>query len=52
MVWEESIPLPAYDAVLSLIRIDEIIEKKTEYGDDDEAPLDPQEFTLKRARWR
>jgi len=51
-IWEESIPLPAYDSVLSLIRIDEVIEKKTAYGDDDEAPLDPTEFTLKRARWR
>lgn len=51
-VFEESIALPAYEAVLTLLRVDDRIEERTEYDDEEMEPLDPEEFTLGRKRWR
>jgi len=49
-IWEHSIPLPNYDAVLSLLVMREPVEAW-----DDSAPaegeLDPSEFTVNRRRW-
>jgi len=49
-VWEHSVALPSYEAVLSLLVMREPVEAQ-----DDSAPaeeeLDPNEFTLNRKRW-
>jgi Zn-dependent peptidase ImmA (M78 family) len=49
-IWEHSIPLPNYGAVISLLVMREPVEAR-----DDSAPaeeeLDPNEFTLNRRRW-
>jgi hypothetical protein len=49
-VWEHSVPLPSYGAVLSLLVMREPVEAQ-----DDSAPaeeeLDPNESTLNRRRW-
>ena len=49
-IWEHSIPLPSYDAVLSLLVMREPVEAW-----DDSLPadrdLDPNEFTVNRRRW-
>jgi IrrE N-terminal-like domain len=51
-ILEESLVLPFYESVLSLLSITTRIEKQTEW--DEEEPgetLDPNEFTLGRKRW-
>jgi hypothetical protein len=50
-ILEESILLPFYESVLSLLWIHERIEKRTEWDEEEEEPLDPGEFTLARKRW-
>jgi hypothetical protein len=50
-ILEESISLPFYESVLSLLWIQERIEKRTEWHEQEEEPLDPEEFTLSRKRW-
>jgi hypothetical protein len=49
-VWEESVPIPYYNSVLSLVYIREPIEAEPE-PPEEEADLDPNEFTLDRKRW-
>ncbi|MEK7996513.1 MAG: ImmA/IrrE family metallo-endopeptidase [Planctomycetota bacterium] len=49
-IWEESITIPHYDAVLSLLYMREPIETEAE-PPEEEAALDPMEFTLGRKRW-
>jgi hypothetical protein len=46
-VWEHSLSLPNYDAVLSLLVMREPVEVQTPA----EEELDPNEFTLNRKRW-
>ncbi|MCI0724929.1 MAG: ImmA/IrrE family metallo-endopeptidase [Acidobacteria bacterium] len=53
-VWEESILLPYYDSVLTLLWIKDRIERDAEWDEREEEllePLDPQEFTLRRRKW-
>ena len=49
-VWEHSVPLPNYDAVLTLLVVRDAIES---WNDDPDTldELDPREFTLDRKRW-
>ena len=49
-IWEESVSVPYYDSVLSLLYIREPIEELEEESEED-AELDPAEFTLARKRW-
>jgi hypothetical protein len=49
-VWEHSVPLPNYDAVISLLVIREPVEAEAESAPAEEE-LDPNEFTLNRKRW-
>jgi hypothetical protein len=49
-VWEHSVGLPNYDAVLTLLVIREPIEEWDE-ASPNEPELDPGEFTLKRKYW-
>ena len=49
-IWEQSVALPGYSAVLSLLIIREAIEAWDDHPDSlDE--LDPREFTLNRKNW-
>jgi len=50
-IWEHSVPLPNYSAVLSLLVIRESIEGPEYLFDEEESELDPLEFTLSRKRW-
>ncbi len=50
-IWEESVLLPYYETVFSLLWIKDRIERRTEWDEEEEKPLDPQEFTLQRKRW-
>jgi hypothetical protein len=49
-IWEESVVMPYYDSVLSLLNIREPIEQP-EPDSNAEAELDPAEFTLARKLW-
>jgi len=51
LIWEHSVPLPRYGAVLSLLLIREPIEARDDTQDTDNLELDPQEFTLNRRHW-
>ena len=48
-IWEESVPVPYYDSVLSLLYIRDPVEELEESESD--AELDPIEFTLARKHW-
>jgi hypothetical protein len=43
--------MAAYDGVLSFLYLKDPIEKQTDFSEPDEGALDPQDFTLARARW-
>ncbi len=50
-IWEQSLSLPSYDSVMTLLWVKMQITKE-EVGDDSLLEeLDPQEFTLRRKRW-
>ena len=49
-IWEHSIPLPSYDAVISLLVMREPVEETDDSAPAEEA-LDPNEFTLNRKHW-
>jgi Zn-dependent peptidase ImmA (M78 family) len=49
-IWEHSVSLPNYDAVLSLLVMREAVEAIDDSSPSEEE-LDPNEFTLNRKRW-
>lgn len=49
-IWEHSVPLPGYDAVLTLLVMREAVEAWNDAPDSVDE-LDPREFTLDRKRW-
>ncbi len=50
-ILEDSVLLPFYDSVVSLLWIRDRIERRSEWDDEQEEPMDPNEFTLGRKRW-
>jgi hypothetical protein len=50
-IYEDSRWLPSYESVITLLTIPKRIELRTEFGDEDEEPLDPTDFTVHRRRW-
>lgn len=52
-VWEDSILLPYYNSVLTIITITEPLEKDTHTYEEDALleELDPDEFTISRRKW-
>jgi hypothetical protein len=50
-IYEESRVLLSYGSVLTLIWINDRIERKSDYDEDDGEPLDSNEFTVNRKRW-
>lgn len=51
VIHEESRSLPAYDSVLTLLWIKENIQKKSDYQEEDDPSMDPNEFTVYRKQW-
>ena len=49
-IWEHSVPIPGYEAVLTLLVMREAVETWSDTPDSLEE-LDPREFTLERRRW-
>lgn len=49
-IWEHSVLLPSYEAVLTLLVMREAVEAWND-GPDSVGELDPREFTLDRQRW-
>jgi Zn-dependent peptidase ImmA (M78 family) len=50
-VWEHSIFLPSYDAVLTILYLKEPVEVDLEEQGIEDSILDPDEFTIHRKRW-
>ncbi len=50
-ILEYSVPMPSYDAVLTLLYIPDPIESWTEWEDEYEESLSSRAFTLRRKRW-
>jgi hypothetical protein len=50
-IWEHSVLLPNYAAVLSLLVMRESVEGHEYFSEEEESELDPVEFTLRRKRW-
>jgi Zn-dependent peptidase ImmA (M78 family) len=50
-IWEHSVSLPNYRAVLSLLVMREPVEAHDDASAEEESELDPSEFTLKRRHW-
>jgi len=50
-IWEHSLSLPNYAAVLSLLVMREPVEAHEDLSSGEEAELDPVEFTVARKRW-
>lgn len=50
-IWEHSVSLPNYGAVLSLLVMREPVEQDGSTFPTEDSDLDPEEFTLRRKRW-
>ena len=50
-IWEQSLKLPWYDSVITLLWVKREITKGEREEDSLLAELDPEEFTLRRKRW-
>lgn len=50
-IWEHSLYLPNYNATLTLLYLKERIEKSSDYDEETEDSLNPEDFTLSRRRW-
>lgn len=50
-IWEHSVSLPNYGAVLSLLVMREPVESQDDLSFREDSELDPVEFTLGRKRW-
>lgn len=51
VIYEESRLLPSYDSVLTLLWIKDDIQKKSDYQEEEDQSMDPDEFTVYRKRW-
>jgi hypothetical protein len=50
-IWEQSLSLPSYDSVITLLWLKQEIGKEAVDEDSLLEELDPDEFTLRRKRW-
>jgi hypothetical protein len=51
LIHEESRSLPSYDSVLTLLWIKHDIQKRSDYQEEDDPSMDPNEFTVYRKKW-
>lgn len=50
-ILEQSVYLPSYVSALSLLYLQERVERRDDFDEEDEPGLDPGEFTVYRRRW-
>ena len=50
-ILEQSVYLPFYTSVLSLLYLREQVERRSDLDEEDESELDPNEFTVYRQKW-
>ena len=50
-ILEQSLYLPFYKSAISLLYLNERIERRDDFDEDHESELDPKEFTVYRRRW-
>ena len=50
-ILEQSIYLPFYTSALSLLYLREQVERRTDFDEENESELDPNEFTVYRRNW-
>ena len=50
-ILEQSIYLPFYTSAISLLYLREQVERRTDFDEEDESELDPNEFTVYRRNW-
>ena len=51
VVYEESRSLPSYESVLTLLWFKDDAQKRSDYQEDDDPSMDPNEFTVHRKKW-
>jgi hypothetical protein len=51
VIYEESRSLASYDSVLTLLWIRDDIQKRSDYQEEDDPSMDPNEFTVYRKKW-
>ena len=50
-ILEQSIYLPFYASAISLLYLREQVERRSDFDEEDESELDPNEFTVYREKW-
>jgi len=50
-ILEQSLYLPFYKSVLSLLYLKDRVEERDEFDEEEESEMDPDEFTINRRRW-
>ena len=50
-IWEHSLYLPNYNATLTLLYLKEGVVERTDFDEETEDSLNPEDFTLGRRRW-
>jgi len=50
-IWEQSLSLPSYESVITLLWVRDDITREESDEDSLLPELDPEEFTLRRKRW-
>lgn len=50
-IFEQSLYLPFYESVLSLLYLKDRVEERDDFDEGREAEMDPEEFTIHRQRW-
>jgi hypothetical protein len=50
-ILEQSIYLPFYTSAISLLYLREQVERRSDFDEEDESELDPNEFTVYREKW-
>jgi Zn-dependent peptidase ImmA (M78 family) len=51
VIWEHSVPLPTYQAVLSILVMREPVEAWDDTVENEDLEMDPREFTMNRKHW-
>ena len=50
-IWEHSLYLPNYNSTLTLLYLKEPVERRTDFDEETDDSLNPEDFSLGRRRW-
>jgi Zn-dependent peptidase ImmA (M78 family) len=50
-IWEHSLYLPNYNSTLTLLYLKEAVERRSDFDEDTDDSLNPEDFSLGRRRW-